>query len=118
VNGVRRTLIASLAAAALAAAAGSALAQEKDEPTRSVKGVVMDEQEHPLQAVVQLKNMRTLDVKSFHTDGEGRYYFYGLDPNVDYEVKASSQGMKDKTRKVSSFSSERELFYAFELKRE
>jgi hypothetical protein len=91
---------------------------KKDAPTRTVKGIVTDEAEVGLRAVVQLKNMRTLDVKSFHTDDAGSYYFYGLDLNIDYEIRAYADGYEAKVRKMSSFDDRIELFYAFELKKE
>ena len=94
-------------------------AKEKEEPTRTVKGLVTDEAERPIQqAVVQLKNTRTADVKSYYTDAQGRFYFAGLDPNIDYEIKAMAKGMREKTRRVSSFDDRMELFYEFNLKAE
>ncbi|MCB1019898.1 MAG: carboxypeptidase regulatory-like domain-containing protein [Bryobacterales bacterium] len=94
-------------------------AKEKEEPTRTVKGLVTDEAEKPIQqAVVQLKNTRTMDVKSYYTDAQGRFYFAGLDPNIDYEIKAMAKGLREKTRRVSSFDDRMELFYEFNLKAE
>ena len=120
---LRNTLV--LAAVLAALTSGAALGQgifdkykKKEAPTRSVNGLVTDEAQAALQAVVQLKNMRTLDVKSFHTDAAGKYYFYGLDPNIDYELRAYADGYEAKVRKVSSFDDRMELFYTFELKKE
>ena len=94
-------------------------AKEDEKPTRTVKGLVTDEAERPIpQAVVQLKNTRTMDVKSYYTDAQGRFYFAGLDPNVDYEIKAAAKGLQEKTRRVSSFDDRMELFYEFNLKPE
>lgn len=115
---MRKALIALAVTALLASSAYGQFGKKKEAPTRSVSGIVTDEAEVALQAVVQLKNMRTLDVKSFHTNAEGKYYFYGLDPNIDYELRAYADGYEAKTRKVSSFDDRMELFYAFELKKE
>ena len=75
---------------ALIALGDQAFAQKKKkkvERTRTVKGLVTTEAEDPIRgAVVQIKNTRTLQVKSFFTTPEGSYYFHGLDPNVDYEM--------------------------------
>lgn len=114
----------SLFVLAVAGAAASARAQfpgfgkkkKKEDPTRSVKGQVTDENEEGIRAIVQLKNTRTLDVKSFHTNDIGEYYFHGLDLNVDYELKALAEGRQSKTRTVSSFDSRTELIYNFRLK--
>lgn len=92
--------------------------KKKEDPTRSVKGQVTDEHEEGIRAIVQLKNTRTLDVKSFHTNDVGEYYFHGLDLNVDYELKALAEGRQSKTRTVSSFDSRTELIYNFRLKPE
>lgn len=92
--------------------------KKKVDLTRSVNGQITDEQEEGIRGIVQLKHARTLDVKSFHTNDEGEYYFHGLDPNVDYELKALAEGMQSKTRTVSSFDSRTELIYNFKLKAE
>lgn len=119
----RKTFIAMaiLAALTCSAAFGQGIFdkyKKKEAPTRSITGIVTDEAEVALHAVIQLKNMRTLDVKSFHADDAGKYYFYGLDPNIDYELRAYADGYEAKVRKVSSFDDRMELFYAFALKKE
>jgi hypothetical protein len=92
--------------------------KKKVDPTRSVKGQVTDEHEEGIRGIVQLKHTRTLEVKSFHTNDNGDYYFHGLDLNVDYELKALAEGRQSKTRTVSSFDSRNELIYNFKLKPE
>ena len=105
----------TLALLGVAGFSGQAWAQ-KEPPTRSVKGLVTDQGEQPLQsAVVQLKNTKTLQVKSFIADDKGSYYFHGLDPNVDYELKAQYKGVASRVRTVSSFDDRREVIYNFEL---
>lgn len=91
--------------------------KKKGSPTRSVKGLVTTEAEAPLQgAVVQLKNTRTLQVKSFIADSRGSYYFHGLDPATDYELKARYEEESSKTRTVSSFDGRDEVIFNFKLK--
>src|SRR5579872_5652998 len=59
---------------------------------RTVRGAVLDKAENPVvSAVVYLKNVRTLAVKTYISDRSGEYRFSGLDPNVDYEVNAESE---------------------------
>jgi hypothetical protein len=102
----------------LLAARVPALAQD-ERPTRSVKGIVTDEKENPIEgAVVQLKNTKTLQVKSFITDKDGSYYFHGLDTNVDYQLKARAGDVSSRTRTVSSFDDRKEVVYNFALKAE
>ncbi len=90
--------------------------KKKEKPSRSVKGQITDESEDGIRGIVQLKNTRTLDVKSFHTTDEGEYYFHGLDLNIDYEIKALAEGRRSRTRTISSFDSRTELIYNFKLK--
>ncbi len=108
----------ALAAMLLGPAPAAADKKKKEAPTRIVKGIVTDESENPLEAVVQLKNTRTLDVRSYYTRADGRYYFSGLDLNTDYEVRAFIDGREEKVRRVSAFDNRMELFYQLELKPE
>lgn len=91
--------------------------KKKDSVTRSVKGLVTTEAEDPLPgAVVQLKNTRTLQVKSFIADSQGTYYFHGLDPATDYELKARYEEETSKARTVSSFDGRDEVIFNFQIK--
>jgi len=88
---------------------GTGETQTKDEKKkaaseRPVSGVVTDADGKPLEgAIVQLKNTRTLQVRSFITREKGDYYFAGLNKDVDYEVKAVMNGHASATRTLSSF---------------
>jgi Carboxypeptidase regulatory-like domain len=113
-----RVAIMAFVCGLVLAAAVPAMAQD-ERPTRSVKGLVTDAKENPIEgAVVQLKNTKTLQVKSFITDKGGNYYFHGLDQNVDYELKARSGDVVSRTRTVSTFDDRKEVVYNFELKTE
>ena len=106
-------LLAILAVAPLVADPPAAA---KDQKLRMVKGIVTDAQENPLfKAVVQLKNTKTLQVKSFITDEQGAYRFQGLDPDLDYELKAEYGSTASGPRKVTSFDSRREVIINFKL---
>src|SRR5580658_439533 len=71
---------------------------------RPVSGFVTDADGKPVVgAVVQLKNTRTLQVRSFITREKGDYYFAGLSKDVDYELKAQASGHISPTRTLSSF---------------
>jgi hypothetical protein len=88
----------------------------KERPTRSVIGIVTDAQENPLhKAVVQLKNTKTLQVRSFYTDEKGAFRFHGLDPDLDYELRAEYGSASAGPRTVSSFDSRREVVINFKL---
>lgn len=72
-------------------AASAVLAAKKDPEAnlRTVQGVVTDAQGNVVNgAVVQLKNTKTLQIRSFITKENGTYFFHGLNTDVDYELSA------------------------------
>jgi hypothetical protein len=103
------TRILTIGLAALLICAAGASAQEKQkggQATRSVQGEVTSPESQPVVgAVVFLKNTKTLQVTSFITKEGGLYAFHGLNPNVDYELRAESNGLSSATRPLSSFDS-------------
>lgn len=115
----------SLGAAVLSLAmlAGLAAGQSKKDAgqnVRSVQGVVSDAAGNPVNgAVVQLKNTKTLQVRSFITKERGEYFFHGLSTDVDYELRAesSSQGSASSTRTLSSFDSRKQAFINLKLEK-
>jgi hypothetical protein len=73
---------------------------------RSVSGQVIGANGAPVKdAVVYLKNTKSLAIKSFISDANGKYNFMELSPNVDYQVWAESNGQKSPVKTVSSFDS-------------
>jgi Carboxypeptidase regulatory-like domain len=86
---------------------------------RTVRGAVLDKAENPVSsAVVYLKNVRTLAVRTYISDRAGEYRFSGLDPNVDYEVHAESESMSSNTRTVSNFDSRKDIVISLKLDKE
>ena len=80
--------------------------KKKSENTRSVQGTVTIADDSPVNgAVVQLKNTKTLQIRSFITKEDGTYHFYDLSVDIDYELKADYQGASSNTKKLSSFDS-------------
>jgi hypothetical protein len=94
-----------------------AFAQKNKPPTeRSVSGVVTDNGAPVAGAVVQLKNTKTLQVRSFIAKEMGEYFFHGLSTDVDYELKADFNGKTSGTRTLSSFDSHPEATINLQLK--
>ncbi len=80
--------------------------KSEDDKLRIVQGSVVDGEDHAIAgAVVQLKNSKTLQVRSFITQEQGSYQFQGLDPNVDYTLKAEYKGASSVVRTLSAFDS-------------
>ena len=66
----------------------------------------MDTASAPVQgAVVQLKDTRTLQIRSYVTVDGGAYRFGGLSTNRDYEVRAEFKGMGSGTKTLTTFDS-------------
>ena len=81
----------------------------EDDKLRTVQGTVTDAQDSAIPgAVVQLKNSKTLQVRSFITQEQGTYQFHGLDPNIDYSLKAEFQGASSAVRNLSAFDSRKQ----------
>lgn len=92
------------------APAGFAQGKKKADPTRSVQGSVTDASDAGVKgAIVQLKNIKTLQIRSFIAQDNGAYYFHELDPNAEYELSAADQknGTASPTRKLSSFDTQK-----------
>ena len=108
-----------LMAVLLLAGAPASFAQSKkknDDQNRSVKGAVTSATDQAVVgAVVQLKNTKTLQVRSFITKDDGTYYFHGLSPDIDYELKADFQGGSSGTKTLSSFDSRKEAIINLKL---
>ncbi|HUQ93484.1 MAG TPA: carboxypeptidase-like regulatory domain-containing protein [Bryobacteraceae bacterium] len=115
-----RIWIAALLVGAVAVAYGQVVPQQKTPPifkgdkkpkeedgkSRSLTGVVTDESEAPADGgVVQLKDTKTLQVRSFITKEDGTYHFHGLSPDVDYQVKAERKGAASGVKTLSVFDS-------------
>jgi protocatechuate 3,4-dioxygenase beta subunit len=76
--------------------------------TRTVTGRVLTSDGEAVRgAVVQLKNTRTLQIRSFISQDDGSYHFASLNPDVDYEIYARYRGRSSRTKTVSQFDSDK-----------
>src|SRR5271168_878900 len=85
-------------------------AQQKSEDTttRTVEGLVTNAAKQPVaNAVVQLKNTKTLQIRSFITQGDGSYHFAGLGMDVEYKLKAEYEGKASSWKTLSVFNSKK-----------
>jgi carboxypeptidase family protein len=90
----------------------------QDTSLRSVQGVVTDASGHPVdKAVVQLKDTKSLQIRSFITNPDGTYHFAGLSPIVEYQLKAEYQGVSSKRKTLSVFSSKKSVTINLKLKK-
>ena len=73
---------------------------------RSIEGVVIDGSKNPVpSAVVLLKDTKTLQVRSYLAQKDGRYHFYGLSTDINYELRAQGGDLMSKVKTVSVFDS-------------
>ena len=100
-----RWMMAAVLAVACAQLLPAQRNKDKDDPTvRSLQGQVVDPDDKPAPgAVVQLKDTRTLQVRSFITQANGEYRFSGLRADTDYEIKADYNGMTSDSKRLSNF---------------
>ena len=112
------TVVATLVVAMLAALPVAAQKKKGDEQanTRSVQGVVTGADESPVDgAVVQLKNLKSLQIRSFIAKDGGGYNFQGLSQDVDYELKADFKGAASPVKTLSSFDSRKKAVINLKL---
>ena len=86
--------------------------------TRSVEGAVLDKAGTPVAgAVVLLKDTKSLQVRSFIAQKDGHYHFYGLSPDINYQVRAESRDMTSPTKNISVFDSHSKITVNLKLKK-
>jgi hypothetical protein len=84
--------------------------------TRAVQGSVKTPDENVAEgAVVQIKNTKTMQVRSFITKADGIFTFAGLNAGVDYELKATFRGMESAVRTVSTFDDRKRVIINLRL---
>lgn len=83
---------------------------------KTLTGQVVDKAGKGLaQAVVYLKNQRTLEVRTHISDEEGKYRFNGLNLETDFAVHAQHRGASSSTRTVSSFDDKKDVYLVLEI---
>jgi Carboxypeptidase regulatory-like domain len=83
---------------------------------RTVQGFVIDASGKPVpHAIVQLKNTRTQQIRSFIAQDKGDFFFNGLNPDVDYEVRAEADGNSSATRTLSSYDGRKQFIVTLKL---
>jgi hypothetical protein len=98
--------------ATLVTVAGTRLYAQAAPKQRIVDGKVTDKAEAPLPgAVVYLKDSKSLSVKTFICDEEGKFHFGQLSQNTDYQLWADHNGVKSKTKNISSFDDKNSYYF-------
>ena len=72
--------------------------------SRTLTGTVLDKSDKPVpNAIVYLKNTKTLAIKTYISQNDGTYRFPELSLNADYDIYAQKEGTKSKTKTLSQF---------------
>jgi glycine cleavage system H lipoate-binding protein len=66
-------------------------------------------------AVVYLKNTRTNAVRTYIADDDGQFRFGELSQDTDYEIWAESEGVRSKSRGISSFDSQTNFYFTLKV---
>ncbi|MBV9769241.1 MAG: carboxypeptidase regulatory-like domain-containing protein [Bryobacterales bacterium] len=95
-----------------------AQSKNEDTTTRTVEGKVTNAADQPVaDAVVQLKNTKTLQIRSFITQEDGTYHFAGLGSDVEYELKAGHNGTSTSWKSLSVFNTKKTATINLKLKK-
>lgn len=117
------SLVESFVAAMMLLVCVSTLAAQSnkkdgDSSVRTLQGTVFDPDGTPVQqAVVQLKDTRTLQILSFITKEDGGYHFANLKTDVEYEVKAGHGGLATDWKRISVFDTRKVVIVNLKLEK-
>ncbi len=108
--------LGSAVCALLVAAPATARAQKNLPQERIATGKVVAKDGSPIAgAIVYLKDSRTNTVRTYIADQDGGFRFGELSQDTDYVLWAESDGVRSKSRQISSFDSEREFYFLFRI---
>jgi hypothetical protein len=95
---------------------GAAAEITKVPTLRTVEGVVCSHEGAPIQgAVVYLQDSKSLAVKSYLSDAQGRFHFRQLSMGLDFDLWAELNGKRSKTKSISQFNSKTDLQFKLKL---
>ena len=108
--------VALIFSAGLVAQKKSREERREEANSRAVQGVVTGPDDKPIAgAVVQLKDTRSLQVRSFITQDDGTYHFSGLKGDIDYQLTAKSGDVSVGPKTLSIFDNRKEAIVNFKL---
>jgi hypothetical protein len=115
----RAILAVTLSVAPVAGLALStpALGAQSATASRTVDGKVIGKGDSPLAgAVVYLKDTRSLSVKTFICDEEGKFHFGQVAQNTDYELWSEFNHVKSNNKSISSLDDKKSYYFTLTVK--
>jgi hypothetical protein len=86
--------------------------------TRSIVGTVVDDHGSPVpHAIVLLKDLKTLQIRSYIAQQDGSYHFYDLSSDINYQLRAEADGLTSPQKTVSVFNSHKIVKLNLKLKK-
>ncbi len=74
--------------------------------SRTIQGSVLDRAGHPVVgAVVLIEDLKSLQVRSYIAQQDGKFRFHGLSADANYELRARFNGAASKPKTISVFES-------------
>jgi hypothetical protein len=74
--------------------------------SRTIEGSVLDRAGHPVVgAVVLIEDLKSLQIRSYIVQEDGKFHFRGLNSDANYELRARFNGATSKPKTVSVFES-------------
>ena len=66
-------------------------------------------------AMVKIKNVKNLQVRSYITQADGKYQFQNLSTSVDYEIEAEYKDLSSPKRMLTVYDSRQDLIFNLKL---
>ena len=119
ITGIGLLFGATLLLTQTAAAQKKTREERREEATQRVaQGLVTGSDDQPVAgAVVQVKDTRTLAVRSYITQQDGMYRFTGLKNDTDYQLSAKFGDLSAGPRTLSIFDNRKEAIVNFKLEK-
>jgi hypothetical protein len=106
-----------LSAVSIVTLAAPSLEAQSTTASRTVDGKVIGKSDAPLSgAVVYLKDTRSLSVKTFICDEEGKFHFGQLTQNTDYELWSEFNHVKSNNKSISSLDDKKSYYFTLTVK--
>jgi hypothetical protein len=92
------------------------LGQTPAQVSRTIEGMVLDHAGSPVAgAVVLIEDLKSLQVRSYLVQQDGKYRFHGLSSDANYELRAQFNGSASGPKTVTVFNSSRTIVVNLKL---